>query len=62
MLRFKSKHIEERLEERRSQFTPHTYQYIRKVIDRGADGIDPYTLTHLCGDLDCLPTDIVEYV
>ena len=62
MLRFKSKDIEKRLEERKPHFTPHTYQHIRKIIDRGAKGIDPYTLSHLCGDLDCLPNDIVEYL
>ncbi len=60
MLRFKSKDIERRLEECKSKFTPHTYQHIRKIIDQGAEGIDPYALAHLCGDLECLPTDIVE--
>ena len=62
MLRFKSKDIEKRLKERKSKFTPHTYRHIRKIIDRGAEGIDPYALAHLCSDLDCLPTDIVEYL
>ena len=62
MLRFKSKDIEKRLEERKPQFTPHhTYQRLRKIIDRGAEGIDTYTLSHLCNELDCLPTDIVVY-
>ena len=32
----------------------------KKLI--GAEDIDTYTLSHLCGDLDCLPTDIVEYL
>ena len=62
MIRFKRKALEKRLEERRSHFTPHTYLHLQKVIDRGAEGIDPNTLSRLCGDLDCLPTDIVEYV
>ncbi len=62
MLRFRDHHIEKRLEERKNQLTPHTYQYIRKVIDQGAEGIGPYKLSSLCNDLDCLPTDIIEYV
>ncbi len=62
MIRFKRKALEKRLEERRSHFTPHTYLYIQKVIDQGAEGIDPNTLSRLCRDLDCLPTDIVEYL
>ena len=62
MIRFKREALEKRLEERKPQFTPHTYQHLRKIIDRGAEDIDTYTLSHLCGDLDCLPTDIVEYL
>ena len=33
-----------------------------RIIEQGAEGIDPNTLSRLCGDLDCLPTDIVEYL
>ena len=62
MLRFKSKHIEERLEERKVQLSPYTCRRIRKIIYRGGEGIDPYALFNLCSELDCLPTDIVEYV
>ena len=62
MLRFKYDLIEERLQERKNQLTPHTYQYVRKVIDQGAEGIDPYNLPILCRDLYCLPNDIIKYV
>ena len=62
MFRFKSKDIEKQLEAGKPQFTPHTYQHIRRIIGRGAEGIDTYTLSHLCNELDCLPTDIVEYL
>ena len=62
MIRFKREALEQLLEERKTEFTPHTYLYIQKVIDKGAEGIDPNTLSRLCGDLDCLPTDIVEYL
>ena len=61
MLRFKSKDIEKRLEERKAQFTLSAYPRIRKIIDGGAEGISPYVLTYLCGKLNCLPTDIIEY-
>ena len=61
MIRFKREALEKRLDERRSQITPHTYLHLQKVIEQGAEGIDPNTLSHLCRDLDCLPTDIVEY-
>ena len=62
MIRFKREALEKRLEERRSQFTSHAYLHLQKVIEQGAEGIDPNTLSRLCGDLDCLPTDIVEYL
>ena len=44
MFRFKSKDIEKQLEEGKPQFTPHTYQHIRRIIGRGAEGIDTYKL------------------
>jgi len=53
MLRFKSKDIEKRLEERKAQFTLSAYPRIRKIIDGGAEGISPYVLTYLCGELNC---------
>ena len=62
MLCFRYQHIVERLEERKNQLTPHTYQYVRKVIDQGAEGIAPYNLPILCRDLYCLPNDIIKYV
>ena len=62
MLRFKYNLIEERLQERKNQLTPHTFQVIRKVVHEGVEGINPYTLSNLCSDLGCLPSDIIEYV
>jgi DNA-binding Xre family transcriptional regulator len=62
MIRFKKEAIEKRLEERKSQIILSSYHYIQKTIDKGAEGMDAYTLTRLCDDLKCLPTDIVEYI
>lgn len=60
MIRFK-KEIEKILEDRRPDINLTTYQHIKKNIDQGADDMDPYTLSNMCRDLKCLPTDIVEY-
>ncbi|MEW6755768.1 MAG: hypothetical protein AB1505_33035 [Candidatus Latescibacterota bacterium] len=62
MIRFKDKEIERLLEERKPQINLTTYQHIRKTMEQGAAGLDPYTLSNICRDLKCLPTDIVEYV
>ena len=62
MIRFKVGAVEQRLEERKSELMLSTYQHIRRIVDQGADGMDPNTLSHLCRDLQCLPTDIVEFV
>lgn len=61
MIRFKTKQIEQMLEERKPEINLTTYQHIKKTVDQGADNMDPYTLSNICRDLDCLPTDIVEY-
>ena len=60
MIRFK-KEIEQILEDRKPDINLTTYQHIKKNIDQGADDMDPYTLSNMCRDLKCLPTDIVEY-
>ena len=60
MIRFK-KEIEKILEDRKPDINLTTYQHIKKNIDQGADNMDPYTLSNMCRDLKCLPTDIVEY-
>ncbi len=61
MIRFKMKQIEQMLEDRKPEINLTTYQHIKKNIDRGAEGMDPYALSNLCRDLKCLPTDIIEY-
>jgi len=61
MIRFKKKAIEELLEARKSKIEHTTYQQIKKTIERGAKGLDPYTLSNLCRELKCLPVDIVEF-
>ena len=61
MIRFKKKEIELMLEERKPEINLTTYQHIKKVVDQGTEGIDPYTLSNICRDLNCLPTDVVEY-
>ena len=61
MIRFKMKQIEQMLEGRKPEINLTTYQHIKKNIDRGAEGMGPYTLSNLCRDLKCLPTDIIEY-
>jgi len=62
MIRFKQKAVERLLEERKAELNLTTYQHIKKTIEQGAQGLDPYTLSNLCRDLRCLPTDIVELV
>ena len=62
MLRFKKNAVEELLEERKKDMNPTTYQHIRKTIEQGAEGIDPYSLSNICRDLKCLPTDIIQAV
>ena len=62
MLRFKKEAIEQLLEDRKPDLNLTTYQHIRKTVDQGAEGLDPYSLSNLCRDLKCLPTDIVEAV
>ena len=62
MIRFKKKKIEQTLEDRKPEINLTTYQHIKKTIDAGTDGMDPYTLSNICRDLNCLPTDIVEYL
>ena len=62
MIRFKLEAIEKLLEERKPEINLTTYQHIKKTIDNGAEGMAPYTLSNMCRDLNCLPTDIVEYV
>ena len=62
MIRFKDKDIERLLEQRKPQINLTTYQHIRKTLEQGAQGLDPYTLSNICRDLKCLPTDIVEYI
>ena len=62
MIRFKKKEIEQILEDRKPEINLTTYQHIKKTVDAGTNGMDPYTLSNICRDLNCLPTDIVEYV
>ena len=62
MLCFKRKAVEKLLKKRKPQISLSIYQHIQRTIDRSAEGIDPYTLSNLCRDLECLPNDIVEYL
>ena len=62
MIRFKKREIEQMLEDRKPKINLTTYQHIKKTVDQGAEGMDPYTLSNICRDLKCLPTDIIEYV
>ncbi len=62
MIRFKVLAIGQRLEERKLKLTLATCQNIKKIIAKGAEGMDPSTLSYLCRDLQCLPTDLVEFV
>ncbi len=61
MIRFKTKIIEVMLEERKPEINLTTYQHIKKTLDQEANGMDPYALSNICRDLNCLPTDIIEY-
>ena len=62
MIRFKKREIEQMLEDRKPKINLTTYQHIKKTFHQGAEGMDPYTLSNICRDLKCLPTDIIEYV
>ena len=62
MIRFKKREIEQMLADRKPEINLTTYQHIKKTVDQGAEGMDPYTLSNICRDLKCLPTDIIEYV
>ena len=62
MIRFKREAIEKRLEERRCHIASHTYHLIQRTIAEGAEGIDPHRLARICCHLECLPTDIVEFI
>ena len=62
MIRFKREVIEKLMEERKPSINLTTYQHIKKTLEQGADGLDPYTLSNMCRDLECLPTDIVECI
>ena len=61
MIHFKQKAVEELLAQHKSRLDQTTFQQIKKTIDRGAKGLDPYTLSLLCRDLQCMPVDIVEF-
>ena len=62
MIRFKLEAIEKLMEERKPEINLTTYQHIKKTVENGAEGMAPYTLSNMCRDLNCLPTDIIEYV
>ena len=62
MIRFKVTVIGQMLEERRPELTSAIYQNIKRIIDKGTEGMNHNTLSQLCRDLNCLPTDIVEFV
>jgi len=62
MIRFKVGAVEQRLEGRKPALMLSNYLHIKRIIEKGAEGIDPNTLSHMCRDLECLPTDIVEFV
>lgn len=61
MIRFKQHALDDLLESRKPELDYTTYQQIKKTIERGAGGMDPYTLSNLCRELKCLPVDIVEF-
>ncbi len=62
MLRFKREALDQLLENRKQELNLTNYQHIRKIVEQGADNLDPYALSNLCRDLKCLPTDIIEDV
>lgn len=61
MIRFKTKKIEQMLEKRKPEINLTTYQHIKKTLDQEANNMDPYALSNICRDLNCLPADIIEY-
>jgi DNA-binding Xre family transcriptional regulator len=62
MIRFKEESLLKLLKENEEKLNPAACQNIKKLMEKGANGIAPSVLTNLCRDLKCLPTDIVQYV
>ena len=62
MLRFKKEAIDQLLENSKQELNLTTYQHIRKIVEQGAEKLDPYALSNICRDLKCLPTDIIQDV
>ena len=59
-VRFKEDAIRERLDEVGADTVVRVH--IQKRVDKGTDDLDPYILCDMCRDLQCLPTDIAEFV
>lgn len=62
MKEFKTAIIEQLLERHRGKLGPSACQQIRRLVQRGAEELDPYALNGLCRELECLPSDILRAV
>ncbi len=62
MKEYKIEEIEQLLERHRDRLGLAGCQHVRRLVQRGAEHLDPYALCDLCRALECLPTDILRAV
>ena len=59
---FKPAAVERLVQRRQPRLSPFKRQHVQRLVDQGADHLDPYVLMELCGELECLPSDILRAV
>ena len=62
MLKFKQEALERLLTHHHKKLSLPTRQQIQRLVDQGAERLNPYAFSKLCRDLECLPTDILRAV
>ena len=61
-IEFKKEAIERLLKKHNNKLSYPTQVKIQRLVDNGTQGLNPYVLSSLCKDLECLPTDILRVV
>ena len=59
---FKPAAIDRLVQQRQPQLSHFKRQHVQRLVDQGADQLNPYVLMELCNELECLPTDILHAV
>ena len=62
MIEFKTEVIERLRKKHNLKLSHLTQAKIQRLVDNGAQKLNPYVLSSLCKDLECLPTDILRVV